>query len=127
MSAGVSSGVSSGAGARAAVVGVRLAYGVLLLAVPDAALPAEAGDRVEGVVARLLGARHLVQGLAAAWAPRLVTSGRSALVDGSHGASMLAWAVLDRRHRRAALVNAATAGLFVAAEVPHLRRRGART
>ncbi|PVZ06866.1 hypothetical protein [Actinomycetospora cinnamomea] len=106
---------------RAAVAGVRIAYGVLLILVPTEALPTTS-DRVGAVVARLLGARFLVQGLAATWVPRLVTARRGALVDGAHATSMLGWAVLDRGHRRAALVNAVIAGLWVLVETETARR-----
>lgn len=101
---------------RAAVVGVRAAYGVLLLLVPASVLPPGSRDRPGLVVARLLGARHLGQGLAAALAPGLATPERSALVDATHGVSMIGWAALDRRHRRQALLSTASAALFVIAE-----------
>ncbi|GAA4788819.1 hypothetical protein GCM10023200_24270 [Actinomycetospora chlora] len=103
--------------ARAGVVGVRIAYGALLLLVPRTALPTDAEDGVGTVVARVLGARHVAQGLGAAVLPRWVTPARSALVDATHAATMLGWAVLDARRRRQALVNAATACLLAVAEI----------
>jgi hypothetical protein len=100
---------------RAALVAVRLGYGLLLVLVPATALPTDPGDRAALAVARLLGARHLAQGVIAALAPHLLTPRRGALVDGTHAVSMVGWAALDDRHRRPALLDAASAGVLAAA------------
>jgi hypothetical protein len=107
-----------------AIAAVRVAYGgVLLLAPPagNAMIVRTPPDHIETVVGRVLGARHLVQGLAEWSAPRRV--GRlGLLVDGAHATSMVGWAVLDRRHRRTAVLSAAAAALFTVAELGATRR-----
>jgi hypothetical protein len=109
--------------AHTALAGVRIGYGVLLLLVPTAALPAVPGDRVGAVVARSLGARHLGQGIGTALAQRWITPRRNALIDGVHAISMVGWAALDRRRRRQALASAVIAGLWVVAEAGTAYRR----
>jgi hypothetical protein len=108
--------------ARPALDGARVAYGALLLLLPTATLRVEPADRVGVGVARLLGARHVAQGLGAALVPRVITGRRRALVDGLHAASMIGWAGLDPRHRRPALLSAASAGVLVVAESLTARR-----
>lgn len=91
---------------------VRVIYGAAMLLVPRPALAAltrpvsarRAPDATEVVVARVLGLRQLVQAAVARALPRGRTAG--ALVDAVHALSMLAWAVLDRGHRSAALSSA---------------------
>ncbi|MGA0568609.1 hypothetical protein ACO2Q7_14860 [Rathayibacter sp. KR2-224] len=68
-------------------------------------------DTTETVVARVLGARHLVQ----AGLTRRAGSGLHVLgadVDLLHAASMLLLGALDRKHRRAAFTTAAVAFIF---------------
>jgi hypothetical protein len=106
-----------------AIAAVRVAYGGVLLVAPpagNATIVRTPPDHIETVVGRVLGARHLVQGLAES-APRWV--GRlGLLVDSAHMTSMVGWAVLDRRHRRTAMLSAAAAALFTVAELGVTRR-----
>ncbi len=91
----------------------RAAYGVILLAAPGRLL-AGAGataSRRQRQVARLLGARHIVQAAAMARAGRPMLA-VGAVADGLHAASMAAVAVADARARRAALADAAVASLL---------------
>ena len=107
---------------------VRACYGGLLLAAPRRALsmctPAEASPRALGV-ARVLGARHLVQAMLTA---AVLSAGAehpdeippsTALLAGSavntaHAASMFGLALAQRRLRRAALADAVLAGSLAA-------------
>ncbi len=96
----------------------RIAYGMLLLAVPTRVLrfasdkPPTARERT---VTRVLGARLLVQGAVTVVRPDAVTLALGAETDFVHAATMLAWAVVDRGSRRLTLLSAATAALFGAA------------
>lgn len=97
-----------------AVRSVRAAWGGLLLSRPATVL------RVLGVhddtavgVARVLGARHVVQAAVTSrvgWAAKL-----GPVVDLLHAASMLALAKASPEHRRAALTSAAGATTFAVA------------
>jgi hypothetical protein len=107
---------ATAAAARALPV-VRAVYGVGLLVAPAAWLSAASGEPLDGaavVVARVLGTRQLVQaGLTGRYPTprrRLIGAG----VDAAHAASMLAVARWSPRpsHRRLALRQARTAGLF---------------
>lgn len=106
-----------------AVAVVRGLVGAVLLVRPTVplAVPSGPADRSARVVARLLGARHLVQAVVETTTPQLLTPGRSAFVDVTHAASMLGWALLDRPHRPTAMLNAGTAAAFAAAEVARSR------
>ena len=84
--------------------------------------PAAVAWRVDGdadgrsvAVVRVLGARHLAQGLAGLVATRRVAALLGAGVDGLHAASMVGLAVLDRRHRRGAAASALVALAFALA------------
>ncbi|GAA4763786.1 hypothetical protein [Actinomycetospora chibensis] len=90
--------------------------GALLLrpAVAARADVAAADGRTETVV-RVLGARHVLHGLAGLGAPRWVTPGVGAMADGVHAASMVGLAALGRDHRRGALVSAVVAAAFALA------------
>ena len=106
---------------------VRACYGGLLLAAPRRALsmctPAEASPRALGV-ARVLGARHLVQAmltaavLSAAGPPDEIPPSTALLagsaVDTAHAASMFWLALAHRRLRRAAMADALLAGSLAA-------------
>jgi hypothetical protein len=99
----------------------RAVYGAGLLLAPSPVLDALARsslDRPAVRVARVLGARHLLQAavLATHPGPRWRLAG--AAVDGAHAASMLALARYSGRplHRRLAAGNAGTAGLLAVAE-----------
>jgi hypothetical protein len=107
----------------------RAVYGAGLLLAPSSVLDALARsplDRPAVRVARVLGARHLLQAavLATHPGPRWRLAG--AAVDGAHAASMLALARCSRRagHRRLAARNARTAGLLAVAEGLRCRQAG---
>ena len=97
---------------------VRAAYGTALVLVPGPAIRLATGripSRRACRVARVLGARHLIQaGLtAAAPEPTVLAIGRQ--VDAVHTASMLLLAAVSRAGRRAALTDALTEAAFAAA------------
>jgi hypothetical protein len=89
----------------------RAGYGAALLAAPAQLLAAAAGVQPGAAgcrVARLLGARQLIQaGLSATGSRPVLRLG--AATDGLHSASMLALAAASPRLRRAALTEAAIA------------------
>ena len=74
----------------------------------------QAGGRAV-VVARVLGARHLLQGLVGLAVASRASAAVGAVVDGVHAASMVALAVLDREHRRGAAASAGVALAFALA------------
>jgi len=96
----------------------RASYGVALVLAPGPAILLATG-RLPGHrarrVARLLGARHLVQAAlnAAVPFPAVFTAG--AAVDAVHAASMLMLAAVDRSVHKAALTDALIEGLFAGA------------
>ena len=99
---------------------VRAAYGLGELVAPDALSRGALGVRRnprERTVARLLGARHLVQAVLTTLLPdqrtRLVGGG----VDALHSSSMVVWALVDRRRARQAWGEAVSAALFAGAEL----------
>jgi hypothetical protein len=103
----------------------RIAYGVVLLAVPNPVLHLASGQTAtarERAVTRFLGLRLLAQGAATAVAPDAASLALSAEVDFVHAATMVAWAAVDRRSRRLTLLSGATAALFGAADAVHARR-----
>jgi hypothetical protein len=106
----------------------RIGYGVALLAVPNSVLrlasgqAASAASARERAVTRFLGLRLLTQGAVTAVAPDAATLAVSAETDIVHAATMLAWAVFDRRSRRLTLLSAALAALFGAADTVQARR-----
>jgi hypothetical protein len=98
---------------------VRAGYGAALLLVPGPVIwlctggPAGPGTRN---VARLLGARHLVQAAVTAGSgPSAESLGIGAAIDITHAASMAGLAVVDRRVRRATLTDALIEIAFAAA------------
>ncbi len=96
----------------------RIAYGMVLLAVPNPVLRLASGQAAtarERAVTRILGARLLTQGAVTAVRPDAVSLALGAETDFVHAATMLAWAAVDRGSRRLTLLNAATAGLLGAA------------
>jgi hypothetical protein len=96
----------------------RIAYGLVLLAVPNRVLRLASDVHPtarERAVTRVLGARLLVQGAVTVVRPDAVTLALGAETDFVHAATMLAWAVVDRRARRLTVLSAATAALFGAA------------
>ncbi len=93
-------------------------WGVLLLTLPRRVLsvlaPTSAVPTGHLLTAtRLLGARHVVEGLALAAAPPLAPV--AAAVEGTHAASMLVISRTQARYRRPALVSAAVAAVLGAA------------
>lgn len=99
-------------------VALRAGYGVVLLLQPDQVIRLYTGhpaDRTGMTVARLLGARHLMQALLTLGRPGAMVLVLGVEADIAHSASMLGLAALDRRRRRGALVDAATAGSFAIA------------
>lgn len=100
----------SGAAAGRALGAARVAWGTALLLAPKRLVKAAGGqpDPAAVRVARLLAGRHLAQGALelAAW-PRWRRAGEA--VDLLHSASLLPVAALDRRQRRALLVDSALA------------------
>jgi hypothetical protein len=109
---------------------VRAAYGLVEIVAPDRLARRALGVRRnprERAVARLLGARHVAQAVLTTRVgdqrARLVGGG----VDALHSASMVAWALADRRRARQAWGEAVSAALFAGAEVgPLLRAQQAR-
>jgi hypothetical protein len=102
------------------VEATRAAYGLCQLAFPSLIFRAALGhepDRRVRVVARILGARHLLQALVTGAAPgsRTLHLG-GGLVDSLHSASMAGLAFTDRRRRRAAALDAVVAGVFAGTE-----------
>lgn len=106
---------------------VRAGYGGVLLIVPGPVIRVAsgrpAGPRAR-VVARILGARHLLQAaLTTAAASRPDALGAGAAVDLVHAASMAALALADRQVRRLTLSDALIETTFAAAGVSAARAR----
>jgi hypothetical protein len=97
---------------------VRAGYGAALLLVPGPAIrlatgrPASPGTRR---IARVLGARHLVQAALTAAAPSSAVFAAGSQVDTVHAASMFLLAAVSRPGRRPALTDALTEAAFAAA------------
>ncbi|MHB1777392.1 MAG: hypothetical protein ACYCU7_15590 [Acidimicrobiales bacterium] len=99
----------------------RLAWAAVLLVAPGRLLRRAGGPgaddrRARGVV-RVLGFRHLGQGVLELADRRPGAVGAGAVVDALHSASMAALAVADRRHRRPAALDGARAGSLAAVGV----------
>jgi hypothetical protein len=93
----------------------RAGYGAVLLLAPPgvlARLAGEACDEATVRVARVLGAREIVQAAILTARPGHGWQLGGAVVDVLHGASMLALAAASPRYRRLALGNARTAGVL---------------
>lgn len=94
---------------------LRAGYGALLLVVPDPVIHLYSGRHAEPLtrsLIRVLGARHLIQGILTGGAPGALVLALGVEVDLAHAASMLGLATLDQRQRRAGLLDAAAAGSF---------------
>ena len=94
---------------------IRTAVGILHLLFPGALAPLLLGRGLsagERRVVRALGIRQLAQAVASGRVPSPAMIGLGTEVDVVHAASLLGLAVLDRRHRRIAIVGASIAGLF---------------
>jgi hypothetical protein len=100
---------------------VRAGYGAALLLAPGPVIQLCTG-RPPGTrarnVARVLGARHVLQAaVTAAAAPGAEALGIGAAIDLTHAASMAGLAVLDRRVRRVTLTDAVIETGFAAASL----------
>jgi hypothetical protein len=106
----------------------RAGYGVVLLTVPKPVIRFSTGnraDRLTRAMTRVLGGRHLIQAILTAGTPSPAALTRGVQVDLAHVASMLGLAVLDRRRRRAGLVDAPAASAFAVVGVILARRASA--
>jgi hypothetical protein len=108
----------------------RILYGVLLVLFPRVVVRAAAGDRADATpglsaVARMLGARHVLQALLVERAATPVAVLAGSGVDVIHAASMLVAAHLDQRRARVARVDAMVAAGFAAAGAGIAARRHA--
>jgi hypothetical protein len=120
------------AGGQALLTASRASYGGALVVAPGAVIYLGTGrrpGRTARRVARLLGARHLIQAGVSAFAPLPGVLAIGAGVDGLHAASMLILATVRRGMRGAALTDALAEVLFAtagasAARVPAARRTG---
>jgi hypothetical protein len=103
----------------------RLAYGAALLLAPRRTARALAGSRLDGrgvVAARLLGLRHVAQGVLLARDDRAEVRRLGSTVDRVHAGGMLVVAAWCPGHERVALTDAVVAALLGA--VPDERTRG---
>jgi hypothetical protein len=114
----------AGAPLPAAVPALHALLGGALLLAPDRLLAAtgEPPEPATRVAARVLGWRHLAQGIALRLLAKPSAAGVGGVVDGLHCASMLAAAALSRRHRRAAAASGLLAGALAAVELDRARR-----
>lgn len=97
---------------------LRVGYAALLLLAPDPVIGLYTGHRADPLtraVIRLLGSRHLIQGILTGGTPSAHVLALGVQVDLAHAASMLGLAVLNQRRRRAGLIDAAVAGSFAIA------------
>ncbi len=105
---------------------VRACYGAALLIAPGRVITAATGrpaSRRACGVARVLGARHLIQAVVTMAASSSAESvGLGALVDLAHAASMAGLAVADRRVRRLTLPDALIATTFATAGLSQVTR-----
>jgi hypothetical protein len=102
---------------RALLLGTRVGYGAALVVAPGASIQLATGrspGRRTRRVARVLGARHLVQAALSALAPQPSVLAVGAAADALHAASMLLLALADRGARRVALTDALAEVLFAA-------------
>jgi hypothetical protein len=96
----------------------RATYGAALVLAPDPAIRLATGhlpSRRACRVARVLGARHLIQAGLTAAAPGRALFALGGQVDTVHTASMLLLAAVSRAGRRAALTDALTEAALAAA------------
>jgi hypothetical protein len=105
---------------------VRACYGGALLIAPAGVIKFATGrpaSRRACGVARVLGARHLIQAVVTMAASSSAESlGLGALVDLAHAASMAGLAVSDRRVRRLTLSDALIATTFAIAGLSQVTR-----
>jgi hypothetical protein len=116
----VAAETAANAGGQALLAATRASYGGALLIAPGAVIYLATGrrpGRTARRVARLLGARHLIQAGVSAFAPMPAVLAAGAGVDAVHAASMVILAAADRGARRAALTDAVAESVFAAAGV----------
>jgi len=104
---------------------LRAGYGAALLAAPGAVVRLYSAGRSDPrarAIARLLGARHLLQALVTADRPAPVVVALGAETDLAHAASMVLLAAADPPHRRPAMIDALAAGSFALAGALTTRR-----
>lgn len=104
----------------------RAGYGGALLCVPGPMITALTGAPVSGrvlAVARVLGARQLAQAAVCGLAPARGLIQAGAVVDGLHGASILALAGEKPRLRRALLAETVIAAALASAAAASLHRQ----
>ena len=104
------------------LAGIRLVWGSLLVGRPGAAARLFGGQDGPGVraVLRILGARHLLQGVGELW-PHGGRHDLDPVIDGLHALTATGLAILDPRWRRPAATDAAVAAGFLGAGL--VRRR----
>jgi hypothetical protein len=98
----------------------RTAWGALLVFAPAVPLHALTGGSEPAggpSLLRVLGARHVLQAALTLAAPTPWTLRLGAVADALHCASGLAFAAIDDRERRAALLDASIAAAWAAASV----------
>ncbi|UQU62191.1 hypothetical protein COUCH_24485 [Couchioplanes caeruleus] len=108
---------------RLALAG-RAVYGCALLLMPDTVLRATGRPPTPGAVAvaRVLGARHVLQAVVTAAAPGGPVAALGAVVDTVHAAGDLAVAAVAPRWRRPALTDSVIAAGLAAAGWADARR-----
>jgi hypothetical protein len=98
----------------------RAGYGITLLAAPGRVVRAFGGDPSDAtvtVMARVLGARHLLQALVIGKDPGAFRRYGAAFVDVMHAASMFGVAKVDPLRHKPALVDGSIAAGFALADV----------
>jgi hypothetical protein len=106
---------------------LRGVWGVALLVCPDRVLAIAHGLRVDAksrIIARILGARHLIQSTLSGFRPSPEVLAMGVWVDTVHALTALGLAVVDRDRARAGLTDAAVAGLWALAGNHDLARAG---
>jgi hypothetical protein len=102
--------------AATGVVLARAAWGVALATVPDRILgvtqPERPGTPVAPRILRVLGVRHILQSGVETLAPVPAVHYLGAVADVLHALSGVGLAAVDRRWRRAALIDSAIAAAF---------------
>lgn len=96
---------------------LRVGYGAALLLAPTTVLHGlgAPADRRGRVVVRILGARHVVQGLASGWRPSPEVLAMGVWVDAVHAVSAGVLALVDRDRRSIALLDGSIAAAWATA------------
>jgi hypothetical protein len=105
---------------------MRVAWGVLCVVAPERVVGVFADarpDRPSVTVTRILGGRHVAQGVLSGLVPSRFVLGVGGAIDVAHAASMAALGALDRDRRRLAWIDAAIAGTWGAASLGDRPRR----